>query len=177
MKSLAQQMAVYNAYHQNDMNKATHFIGVPLIILGLLIPMSWPAVEVGGMTVTVAMVFVGIVSIYYLMLDLPLGLLTAAAVLPLLLAAHLLAGLGFATGLIAFAVAFIGGWILQLIGHAIEGRRPALVDNFFQIFVAPVFLVAEALFAFGARTELQREVEALTVVKPATPTSGTQAAQ
>ena len=41
MKTLAQQMAVYNAYHQNERNKATHFVGVPLIVLALLIPMSW----------------------------------------------------------------------------------------------------------------------------------------
>ncbi len=177
MKTLAQQMAVYNAYHQNDMNKATHFVGVPMIILGLLIPLSWPALEVGGVTVTAAMVFVGVVSLYYLMLDLPLGLLTAAAVLPLLWGAHLLAAQGAATGWIAFAVAFGGGWILQLIGHGIEGRRPALVDNFFQIFVAPVFLVAEALFAFGARAQLKREVEALTVVKPVAPARSPQAIQ
>ncbi|MEP7083289.1 MAG: Mpo1-like protein [Betaproteobacteria bacterium] len=175
MKTLAQQMAVYNAYHQNDMNKATHFVGVPLIILGLLIPLSWPTLEIGGLSITAAMVFVGAVSIYYLVLDLRMGLLTAAAVLPLLWCAHLLAAQGAATGWIAFAIAFIGGWILQLIGHSIEGRRPALVDNFFQIFVAPVFLVAEALFAFGARAELKREVEALTVVKPATPSGHARA--
>ena len=169
MKSLAQQMAVYNAYHQNDLNKLTHFVGVPLIILALLIPLSWPALHVGGMTITAAMVFVAVVSSYYLVLDMPLGLLTVAAVLPMLWGAHLIAAQGTATGWVTFAIAFIGGWILQLIGHVFEGRRPALVDNFFQIFVAPVFLVAEALFAFGARRTLKREVEMLTVTKTVAP--------
>lgn len=162
MKTLAEQMAVYNAYHLNATNKATHFIGVPLIIFALLIPLAWPAVHVGHVTITAAMLFVAVVTVYYLVLDMPLGLLTGLAVLPLLWAAHLVAAMGTTAGWIAFAVAFIAGWIFQLVGHAFEGRRPALVDNFFQIFVAPVFLVAETLFAFGAKRELKREVEALT---------------
>ena len=177
MKTLAQQMAVYNAYHQNDLNKVTHFVGVPLIILALLIPLSWPALHIGDITITAAMLFVGAVSLYYLVLDLSLGLLTAAAVLLMLWGAHLIAAQGTATGWIVFAVTFVGGWILQLIGHAIEGRRPALVDNFFQIFVAPVFLVAEALFAFGAREQLKRDVEALTVGKAESPADRVGAVQ
>jgi uncharacterized membrane protein YGL010W len=163
MKTLAQQMAVYNAYHRNPKNKATHFVGVPLIILALLIPLAWPRIQVGAVSVTAAMLFVAVVCVYYLVLDLPLGVLTTLAVLPLLWAGHRIAEMGAATGWIAFALAFVGGWIFQLVGHAFEGRRPALVDNFFQIFVAPVFLVAELLFACGARAGLKREVETLSV--------------
>src|SRR3954467_7463764 len=40
MKPLAEQMAIYAAYHQDARNKATHFVGVPLIMLSLLIPLS-----------------------------------------------------------------------------------------------------------------------------------------
>jgi uncharacterized membrane protein YGL010W len=59
---------------------------------------------------------------------------------------------------IVFAVLFVGGWILQLVGHVFEGRKPALADNLFQIFVAPIFLAAEALFALGYKSELQQRV-------------------
>ena len=163
MKTLAQQMAVYNAYHRNGKNKATHFVGVPLIIFSLMILLSWPSVSIGGATITVAMVFVAVVSVYYLILDLPMGLLTVASMLPLLWAGHQVAAMGAATGWTIFGLAFVGGWILQLVGHMFEGNKPALVDNFFQIFVAPVFLVSEVVFAVGARIELKREVEALTV--------------
>jgi uncharacterized membrane protein YGL010W len=52
----------------------------------------------------------------------------------------------------------VGGWVFQLIGHAIEGRRPALMDNFFQVFIAPIFLIAELFFALGLRRELQASV-------------------
>ena len=164
MKTLAQQMAVYNAYHRDERNKMTHFVGVPLIILAILIPMSWMQIHVGPFVVTGAMIFLALVTIWYLMLDVSLGLLTFVMVLPLLWAAHAAAAQGSTTGWIVFAATFVGGWVFQLIGHAYEGRRPALVDNFLQIFVAPVFLVAEALFYFGARKELKREVDALTVM-------------
>ena len=41
MKSLEEQMSTYAAYHQDARNKATHFIGVPVIVLSLFIPLAW----------------------------------------------------------------------------------------------------------------------------------------
>jgi uncharacterized membrane protein YGL010W len=54
---------------------------------------------------------------------------------------------------------FVGGWALQLLGHVFEGRRPALVDNFFQVFIAPLFLCAEVFFALGYKPQLHTAVE------------------
>jgi uncharacterized membrane protein YGL010W len=53
-----------------------------------------------------------------------------------------------------FAATFVGGWIIQLFGHVLEGRRPALADNFLQIFNAPLFLTAEVLTLIGLRADL-----------------------
>ena len=39
VKSIAEQMSFYAAYHQDGRNKATHFIGVPAIMLSLFIPL------------------------------------------------------------------------------------------------------------------------------------------
>jgi uncharacterized membrane protein YGL010W len=64
-----------------------------------------------------------------------------------------------ATGVLWFIVFFGGGWVIQLIGHAWEGRKPALVDNFFQIFVAPIFLAAEVFFALGYKPGLHAAVQ------------------
>ena len=49
---------------------------------------------------------------------------------------------GGATTWIVFAIFFVGGWVFQL-GHAWEGRRPALADNLFQAFIGPMFIMAE----------------------------------
>ncbi len=58
-----------------------------------------------------------------------------------------------------FAALFVGGWILQLVGHVFEGRKPALADNLFQIFVAPIFLAAEVFFALGYKPGLHSAVQ------------------
>jgi uncharacterized membrane protein YGL010W len=149
-------MAVYAAYHRNRWNKLTHFIGVPAIIFAILIPMSWVSL---GEDVSLAHVFLGAVLAYYFLLDVPLALATAVASAALFLAAKLAAGTGIASGWIWFGVFFVGGWIFQLVGHVFEGRKPALADNLFQIFVAPIFLVAEAFFALGFKRDLLKKIE------------------
>lgn len=157
MKTLDQQMAIYAAYHQNRWNKLTHFIGVPAIIFAILIPLSWISV---GDSVTLAHVLLAAVLAYYFLLDAPLALATALASAALLFAARLVSATGSASGWMWFGACFAGGWILQLAGHAFEGRRPALADNLFQVFVAPIFLVAEVFFALGLKRDVLAKVEA-----------------
>ena len=156
MKSLDEQMSIYAAYHRDRRNKATHFVGVPAIVFAILIPMSW--VEIGA-GVTLAQVFVVAVLAYYILLDAPLALATMVAVAALLYAAESVAAKGAASGWIWFGIFFAGGWALQLVGHAFEGRKPALADNLFQIFVAPIFLVAEVFFALGLKHDVRKKIE------------------
>jgi uncharacterized membrane protein YGL010W len=159
MKTLEEQMSLYAAYHQDARNKATHFVGVPLIMLSLFIPLAWLRFEIAGASVTAAMLFAAAVLLYYLMLDLVLGIGMVLVTAALVWLGALLAAQGTAAGWIWFGVLFIGGWILQLIGHVFEGRRPALADNLFQIFVAPIFLCAELFFALGYRPQLHAAVQ------------------
>jgi uncharacterized membrane protein YGL010W len=161
MKSLEQQMAVYTAYHRNPWNRLTHFVGVPVIIFSILIPMAWLRVPLGGIEITGAALFVAAVLVYYYLLDIPLALAMTAFIVPVTYFAEGVARAPWQTGLTVFLATFAGGWVLQLVGHVFEGRRPALADNLFQIFVAPIFLVAETAFALGLRRGTQEEVERL----------------
>ncbi len=154
MKTLDEQMSIYAAYHRNRWNKLTHFVGVPAIIFAILIPMARLDFGAG---VNLARVFVVVVLIYYFVLDAPLALVTTVVVAALLYAAEQVAAIA---GWVWFAAFFAGGWIFQLAGHAFEGRKPALADNLFQIFVAPIFLMAEVFFALGLKRELLEKVEA-----------------
>jgi len=72
---------------------------------------------------------------------------------------------------IVFAALFVGGWVFQFVGHAYEGRRPALVDNLFQAFIGPMFLVAETFIALGLREDLRRAVDGPHVAERASVTS------
>jgi uncharacterized membrane protein YGL010W len=157
LKTLDQQMAVYAAYHRNRWNRLTHFIGVPAIVFAILVPMCWVPLGDG---LTLAHAFLGAVLAYYFLLDVPLAIATAAVSCVLFYAARLAARTGFASGWIWCGVFFIGGWTFQLAGHAFEGRKPALADNLFQIFIAPIFLVAELFFALGLKRDVRAKVEA-----------------
>ena len=153
-------MAVYAAYHRDARNKATHFVGVPLIMLSLLVPLSLLRVNVGGFDLTAAVLLSSAVLAYYFVLDFVLAVAMLAVFGALIWLAELIAAGGAARAWTWFGALFVGGWILQLVGHVFEGRKPALVDNIFQIFVAPIFLAAEILFALGYKPALHSAVQA-----------------
>jgi uncharacterized membrane protein YGL010W len=159
MQTLEQQMGFYAAYHQDARNKATHFVGVPMIIFGLFVALGWARIDVAGVPLTAAMLLAAVVLAWYFVLDVPLALAMLVVNAALLYLADRIAVQPLATGFAWFAVFFGGGWVIQLIGHVWEGRKPALADNLFQIFVAPIFLAAEAFFALGYKLALHAAVQ------------------
>jgi len=154
MKTLEEQMAFYAAYHQDVRNKATHFVGVPAIMLSLFIPLAWLRLDVGGVAISAAMLFAAAVVVYYFLLDVPLALAMLVVSAVLVWMGDLIASQGTAQGWVWFGVLFVGGWILQFVGHHYEGKRPALLDNIFQAFIGPMFLVAESFVVMGQRSDL-----------------------
>ena len=159
MKTLEDQMSFYAAYHQDARNKATHFVGVPLIVFSLMIPLGWLRIDAGGFTLTAALAVTSVLLLYYLALDIALGLAMAVVFGVMLWGADPLSQAALGVSLAWFAILFVGGWALQLWGHVYEGRKPALVDNLFQIFVAPIFLCAEVFFALGYKPALHAAVQ------------------
>jgi uncharacterized membrane protein YGL010W len=160
MKPLVDQMSVYAAYHDDATNKAIHFLFVPLIVwsgMGLL--MLPGALQVGSIAVTLALVVATAMLVYYLLLDLPLGVGMVVLFTFLYVTAWqarlALGGMAW----VLFAAVFAGSWVAQIVGHsAFEHRKPALVDNLFQVFVAPIFVLAEWAFAIGLRKPLHEAV-------------------
>jgi len=159
VKTLEDQMSYYAAYHQDARNKATHFVGVPVIVFSLMIPLGWLRIDAGGLAISAAVVVTSILLLYYLVLDMPLGLAMAAVFALMLWGAEPLSRAPLLPSTAWFLILFLGGWAVQLWGHVYEGRKPALVDNLFQIFVAPIFLAAEVFFALGYKPKLHQEVQ------------------
>jgi len=151
-----EQMAMYSAYHHHPRNRATHFIGIPAIALSLLIVLVW--LPLGP--IDAALVFLLAVTVLYFWLDWRVAIPTAVFYAAVYAVAEWIADLDRVVAWSAVAALFVGGWVFQLVGHAFEGRRPALVDNLFQALVAPMFLTAETLFALGLRRDLETEMEA-----------------
>jgi len=149
------QLASYASVHRSGRNKATHFVGIPIIVFSLLLVLALGRVHPAGREVSLALIVAIVAVLGWMALDLGVGLIMAIIMVPTWYAAEALAGaLGPSSTWVAFAVLFIGGWALQFLGHHYEGRRPALVDNVFQAFIGPMFLVAETLVASGYRADL-----------------------
>jgi uncharacterized membrane protein YGL010W len=159
MKSLADQMTSYGAYHQDMRNKLTHFVGVPLVTFSIFLFLSWfRFVAAPDVPFTAATLFYVSVGIYYLCLDWQMALFQAPFSLALLWLADRVALWPFTESLLAFTATFMAGWIIQLLGHGIEGRRPALADNFLQLFNAPLFLTTEVVLLLGFRPDLRNAI-------------------
>jgi uncharacterized membrane protein YGL010W len=154
------QLAVYASYHRDHRNRATHFVGIPAIVFSLLVPLALWRFQLIGIDVSAAFIVALLALAGWIALDLIIGLALMVVVLPMWAIAEWIA-LRYSASIVwsVFAVFFIGGWIVQLLGHMWEGRRPALADNLFQAFIGPMFLMAEVLMALGLKRGLKRAVE------------------
>jgi len=150
------QLGSYASVHRDWRNKATHFVGIPIIVFSLLLLLSLWRFEAGGREWTVSLAVAIAAVLGWIALDLGIGILMGALMAPAWYAADGLAGaLGSPSATwTAFTVLFVGGWVLQFLGHHYEGKRPALLDNIFQGFIGPMFLVAETVVVMGHRRDL-----------------------
>jgi uncharacterized membrane protein YGL010W len=159
MKSLADQLAQYAAYHCDSRNVITHMVGIPMIVVAVATLLSRPAFGIAPLALSPAMVGGMIAAIFYLRLDARFGI-----AMMLLLALSIWAGqvlaaqstvLWLASGLGMFFI----GWVIQFVGHYYEGRKPAFMDDLMGLAIGPLFIVAELGFLLGLRHDVRRAVE------------------
>jgi uncharacterized membrane protein YGL010W len=162
MKGLAEQLSVYASYHRDGTNKAIHAVFVPLITWSAMGLLSFPILQpVMDLQLTPALLVTVAVLAYYLALDLGLGIvLTVLFTVLLVTAGQVHEALG-AGAWPFFGVVFAVSWVAQILGHSVwEHRKPALVDNLFQVLIAPLFVACEGIFLLGLRKELHATIEA-----------------
>ena len=120
----------YGESHRDPVNKAIHWVCVPLITWSVLAALwAWSPVA--------AYVAIALALAFYVWLSpaLAIGMLgvIAAMVYPLpLLGNHLL----FVAG-----SAFVLAWIGQFIGHVVEGRKPSFFEDVKFLLIGPVWLL------------------------------------
>lgn len=161
MKNLTDHLAQYAAYHRDRRNIATHFVGIPMIVVAVVTLLGRPVLaEVGGVALTPAtLVYLGALA-FYLRLDLRFGLAMAGTMGLALAAGQRLAGTSTEAWLAGGLGLFVLGWIIQFVGHYFEGKKPAFVDDLVGLLVGPLFVVAEVAFALGLRAPVLAEIEA-----------------
>lgn len=160
MRTLTDQLANYAAYHRDRRNIATHFVGIPMIMLAVTILLSRPAFDVGApVPLTPAVVVLVLASIFYLRLEFALGLTMVAVTALFTWAGHWFGQQSTGLWLFSGIALFVLGWVIQFIGHFYEGRKPAFVDDLVGLLIGPLFITAEVLFALGLRKRLLAEIE------------------
>ena len=140
MSVLTRLLESYEKNHQNPINEAIHIIAIPLIMFSIL-----------GMTaafdIFLEYILVGIVIFYYLKLS---------KIAALLMLVWLLIYLGLVVLLKSYIIEisillFAFGWILQFLGHFIEGKRPSFFEDLRYFLIGPLFVVQKVILKFGIK--------------------------
>ena len=161
MATIQQNLTQYAAYHRDRRNIATHFVGVPMIVFAIILALATVWIPIGTMTTTLAVAFSAATVVYYLLLDVKLGI-TMAIVYFLMcaLASEMTHRLDVGLSLAWAGGIFLVGWIIQFVGHKFEGMKPAFFDDAKQLLIGPLFVCAEAYFLLGLRNDLREYIEA-----------------
>jgi uncharacterized membrane protein YGL010W len=157
---LMDMLTGYAASHQHPVNIFVHMIGIPTIMLGVLIPLSWISIDVRGVSFSLAHLVVFGFFLFYLTLDVLFAAVFLVFGFGLTIIAGMIADLSLGTSAAVAAVLFFGGYAAQFIGHAIEKSMPVLVKHPIQAnLAAPFFTVVEMFKLLGLREDLFNEVQ------------------
>ncbi|HEY8707315.1 MAG TPA: Mpo1-like protein, partial [Burkholderiaceae bacterium] len=100
MRAATDLLSQYAAYHRDQRNIASHFIGVPMIVFAVGVLLARPAFMLGGLALSPAWIAFGLAAAWYLTRgSLMLGVAVSASVGALMLAAHQVAYGGIASWL------------------------------------------------------------------------------
>jgi uncharacterized membrane protein YGL010W len=137
---MRERLVEYGGHHRSLANEWCHFFGIPSIVAGAGTLFGLVRVaQVGGYSLTLAELVGAGVIVFYVVSAHWLGVVTAV-----LLAA--LIALGRAVPVLVGVGLFIGGWIVQFVGHAaFEKSSPAFLKNLLHLLVGPAWLVERAL--------------------------------
>jgi uncharacterized membrane protein YGL010W len=156
------ELVFYGSYHNNKWNQLIHTIFVPAILWSSFVllchtgeltsfsvrdhaaQLGLPSVVSDNLVGNAAMLVYIIYAVYYVYLDRVAGLFASAVIFGLLLHANFLyVSLG-ATAALKVAIGVnLFSWYMQIHpGHAVfEGRKPALIDSFWQALLTAPFFV------------------------------------
>lgn len=161
MNPVIEQLSSYAAYHRDRRNIVTHLIGIPMIVFAIVVLLARPAVPLAGTgwALSPALAITIAAGVYYLTLDLRLGILLTGVLALMLLGANQIAQWETTAWLSLGIGLFVVGWIFQFVGHYFEGRKPAFVDDLRGLLIGPLFVLAEFMFLLGFGRDLERAIE------------------
>jgi uncharacterized membrane protein YGL010W len=140
----------YGRFHYNKINVWIHIICVPLIVYTLGRMIGYLGTNYLDLKLNPIYPLLAVLTCLYLYVDFVSGLLTIIQHVSLL---YFFSDVDFSIGSLSsiqvIILVHVVSWILQFFGHGVyEKRKPALMDNIFLMFSAPVFVNIELMFMF-----------------------------
>ncbi|MFI5390389.1 MAG: DUF962 domain-containing protein [Bacteriovoracales bacterium] len=142
MKKIDLWLSEYAKSHQNKTNEKIHWFCVPLItfsLLGLLWSIPTPELFIPVAYLNFATLFCAFSLFFYLGLGFRVAFFLAIPILFMLWIISILAKgdylLPISSGI------FILSWLVQFIGHKVEGKKPSFLKNILFFLVGPIWLL------------------------------------
>ncbi|MFK8016746.1 MAG: DUF962 domain-containing protein [Gammaproteobacteria bacterium] len=134
----------YGESHLNPVNKALHWVCVPLIVLSLIgalwsLPVPAAFVEISPL-MNWGTLFILASIVYYFIMSVPLALGMVLLMMPAILLLHWASGLSVPLWVLSLGV-FVLSWVGQFIGHVVEGKRPSFFKDVQFLMIGPIWLL------------------------------------
>ncbi len=139
-RALDALFARYEMSHRHPANKAIHWVCVPAIMWSVL-ALLWSVSPIA------AYALAAFAMAFYVWLS---RMIAAGMLIVVALILYSLARFGAPALPLSISV-FVAAWIGQVVGHRIEGRKPAFVDDVKFLLVGPAWLLASFYRAVDIR--------------------------
>ena len=140
MRQIDKLLSQYGESHQNKTNILIHGVAVPSIFfvtIGLIYMIPVP-VFIGRFDVTFAHILAIPMLMYYFKLSGPIGAAMTLLTLGVFGGINLLESFG--VSVLWFSVAlFVAMWVLQFVGHKVEGKKPSFFEDLRFLLVGPAW--------------------------------------
>ncbi|WP_294282813.1 Mpo1-like protein [uncultured Chryseobacterium sp.] len=156
MRKIDLLFAEYAESHRNATNKLIHWICVPLIfwtILGFIsiIPSKAVGFRYIGEISYVSFIAIGLVTIFYMRLSVLISLIMFFVMILMESFAYGINIRFKGDSWMVYLSVFIATWILQFVGHKIEGKKPSFLKDLQFLLVGPIWLLSFILKKLGIR--------------------------
>ncbi len=152
MRTIEDLLKEYGESHQNPMNKIIHWVCIPLLLFctfGMIwlipVPDSFKQIS---FPINWATILMGMIFIYYSQLSRSLSygmVFIYSGIIGILY--NLVNTYGNGLFLPLF-ILWVIAWILQIIGHQIEGKKPSFMSNLQFLLVGPLWIIHSIVLLF-----------------------------
>ncbi|USD67780.1 Mpo1-like protein [Vibrio sp. SCSIO 43136] len=140
MRTLEDWLAAYAESHQNKTNVMIHKVAVPGIYLSI-VGLLWclPQLNVFETTINWVYIVLAFALAFYARLSIPIMLIMAAFSLVCIGLVAIVESNG--KPLLEYSIGlFVVLWIMQFVGHKIEGKKPSFFDDIQFLLIGPIWV-------------------------------------